>query len=257
MSVGKRHFDRAFQVVKPSVSGREKKKYNLMRKQYSSEYSADVGVLDKDLPKTGPDASDELMEDEAINTEEEEEVVLQMEEDDNSVATVDKTDNATPANVSTSAYSSLVKAKPLGGTVLQERIQQDAFRTSTSGLRFLERMYVRIKDSSESAHKGSQGHIANITQGEDTQGRRCSITLDDIGVLAEGVPLDDLEPFTPDFQEWARLLIPGSCDTIARVVFLDEDTDEVTVEMRLEDGVKNLYGTLDNVCKVMPENNGK
>ena len=218
-----------------------------MKRQYHSDYGyeptdSDTPVKDVKVPN-----------DPVVTSEpEEEEVVLKMEED---VSTADENDTQ-ESSPTTSAYASLVKAKPIASSVQQVDVERDQARTSSSGLRFLERMYVRIKDSSTTLHKGSQGYIAELLPSS-----KCAIILDDSGgQRADDIPLEDLEPFTPDLQELSKLLVPGTSDNVARVVYLDEDTDEVTVEMRFEEGgggVKNFYGTLDNVCKVISENNTK
>ena len=192
-TVSERHFEKAFQWVKPSVRGRQKRRYDEMRRIYQEEMESMIGVK-----RAKTDADDSSKHSEGA---------LEMEASE---------PPASPEKDSVAGKGDLHQGVGVG-------------RFS----RYLPDMIVRVKDSSHSGFGGRKGRVVRISDDGAYVTLAQSVAPPLPGAPVEGeetinVLKSDLEHFTPKVGDRTKLLIQDSVSESATVMSIDND-EKVTL----------------------------
>ena len=236
----RRHFERAFSVVRPSVGERERAKYEAMGKKYGvtvEESAADTQTMVEEVTlKNDP------METEAASANIENECYEKLgdvTEDvtEDVVMTVDKQEMLSHQE------EDLIRINDVTSVACRE---PHGVTPPRPALRFLEDMEVRISDKCENAE--AAGQIGAVIE---TSENGNDVLVDLLYVNGQvHVSADNVEPSLPEEGDRVKILVWDAGEESGLVLTIDEDDNaKVEVGGAESEAVTNVY-SLEKLCKI-------
>ena len=243
--VTKVHFNQALKLIRQSVQGNDKARYERMRKKLSVCQDKDTPSLPQNkvedlksetLPEKvahGNDSS-QMLEDVSSN---ESTIENDTEMDIEPVSPVpEKTDHA---DQSKSSPSTEKTSEEKAEASKNNDKEDDDVEYEKTTIRFLFGMKVSIKEGAE--YEGTKGKVVNQ--------RVMMVTIKTDAGNYLTVRMTDLETFMPSPGDNAKLIIRGEPETLFKVLQIDEaEEDNVIVKEPNSDKAQSI--PLENLCKV-------
>ena len=252
--VTKVHFNQALKLIRQSVQGNDKARYERMRKKLSA-------FQDKNTPSLPQNNSEglksESKSEKVVHENENCRPASQMLEDVSSnestiendtemdvepVSPVpEKNDHAdeskSPSSSTKKTFDEKSEAKSEVSKINDK--ENDAIEYEKTTMRFLFGMKVSIKEGA--TNEGTKGKVVNQ--------REMIVTIKTDAGNYLTVRMTDLETFMPSPGENAKLVIRGEPETLFKVLRIDEtEEDNVIVKEPNSDRVQSI--PLENLCKV-------